>query len=130
MTLFNFLLRFHLTGSRLSPSELKVTVRLGPIGVGFAERVLLGGDETTVHLLAGFCVRCVTGTSESVSSTDTFGEESESSTAFVRLFDRKTGGCEGFVRNLVSVCCLAMVEFEFKIRNPWLHSPSLPRNTR
>jgi hypothetical protein len=118
MTLFNFLFRFHLTGSRLSPSERKVTVRPEPIAAGLAERVLpKGGDEVVVHLLAGFCLRCVTGTSESVSSADTFGEESESSTVLVLVcfFDLKTDGREGFARNFVSVCCLAMAEF--KVRN-------------
>lgn len=130
MTLFNFLLRFHLTGSRLSPSELKFTVRLHPIGAGLAGCVLLeGGDEAAAKLLARFCVRWVTGTSESVSST-TFGEESKSSADFVCFFDRKTDGREGFVRNLVSVCCLAIVEFGFKAQNAWLHTPSLSRNTR
>ena len=61
-------------------------------------------------------MRCVAGKSESVSSVDPFGDELESSTVFGCFFDRKTGGREGFVRNLVSVCCLAMVRFKFKIR--------------
>jgi len=129
MALLNFLFRFHLTGSGLSSSELKVTVRLDPIGPGLAGRVLPeGGDETTIHLIAGFCVRCATGKSESVSSADRCNEESESSTALVCFFDRKTDGREGFVRNFVSVCCLAMVEF--KVRNPQLHTPNGPRSTR
>lgn len=129
MTLFIFLFRFHLTGSRLSPSELKVTLRLDPTGAGLAGRALLeGGNETAAHLLAGFCMRCVTGKSESVSSVDPFGEELESSAVFVCFFDRKIGGREGFVRNLVSVCCLAMVEFKFKVR---FHSfIRYPPNTR
>jgi hypothetical protein len=129
MTLFNILLRFHLTGPRLSPSELTFTVWLDPIGAGLVERILLEGEgETAVHLLARFCVRCVTGTSESVSSTG-IGEP-ESSAAFVCVFDRTTDGREGFVRNLVSVCCLAMVELGFKAQNVWPHIPSLSRNTR
>lgn len=129
MILFNFLFRFHLTGSGLSSSELKVIARLDPIRTGLAERVLLeGGDETAAHLLAGFCVGCVTGTSESV-STDTFSEESESSTILVCFLVRETDGREGFVKNFVSVCCLAMVEF--KIRNPQLlQTPNEPRDTR
>jgi len=113
MILFNFLFRFHLTGSGLSPSELTVTVNLGPIGSGLAPHALPeGGDETAIRLLAAFWVRCVTGKSESVSSADTFSEESESSTVFVCLLDRETDGCEEFVKNFVSFCCLAMVEFK------------------
>jgi len=119
MTLFRFLFRFPLTGSRLSPSELKV---IGAIGAGLAGRALLEAEsETAAHLLAGFCMKCVTGKSESVSSVDPFGGELRSSTVFVCFFDRKFDGRDGFVRNLVSVCCLglglAMVKFKFKVRN-------------
>ena len=121
MTLFSFLFRFHLTGSRLSPSELKV---IDPIGAGLAGLAGLAGralleaeNETAIHLLAGFCMECVTGKSETVSSVDPFGGELRSSAALVCFFDRKFDGRDGFVRNLVSVCCLAMVWFKFKVQN-------------
>ena len=119
MTLFRFLFRFHLTGSRLSPSELKV---IDPIGAGLAGRALLeAGNETAAHLLAGFCMECVTGKSGSVSSVDPFGGELRSSTVFVCFFDRRFDGRDGFIRNLVSVCCLAMVKSKFKVRNFMRH---------
>lgn len=127
MVLFNFLFRFHLAGSGLSSSELKITVGLDPVGSGLAGRVLPvpeGGDETATQLLAGFCVRCVTDKSESVSSMGAFSEESESGTALV-CFDRKPDGCGGFVKNFVSVCCLDMVEFNVQ---DLLHTPNGPRN--
>jgi hypothetical protein len=114
--LFDLLFRFHVTGSGLLPSMLKVTVGLDALGAGLAGRVLLEeGDETAVHLFAGFCVRCVKGTSESVSSADTFSEESDPTTVLVCFFNREADGREVFVRNFVSVCCLAMVEFKVEI---------------